>query len=515
MFENLASYFDIPLLTSDPNPAIIVTYIIVAVMHTVSGLSIRDCSQLLTSLRLLISIMAEDFCGTKGQAKYLAKSVPLDARTVISKLALKPSYKTFVCCPKCSTCYSDNGQDSYPELCSSIYPPSQEICGRRLRKARTVRNHQYDIPTRRFLYHNFNEWLGKMLCRPGMEDMMDRSLSPSSGGIMDDIWDAPGLYDILDPNGSPFINQRTDNEGRYLFSFNMDGFNPFQLKQGGRSASVMAMYMVCLNLPPKERFKLENMFLAGIIPGPNEPSMEEINHFFAPLVDDLLDSYNNGVYYTRTWKYPHGRMTKSALALLICDLPAARQALGFTGPQSANFCSYCKVQLKNINDLNVGGWESRSCEEHRKLAFEWQGASVARRAKITSEHGLRYSEFLRLPYFDPIRHLCVDPMHAFFLRILSRHCQDIWGMDVKIEDGDGLSSDPISSEIRSSANFQHAFRMLRTGSLESLRKIKAGVLRNLAVDQGIPVKGRKHDQLMAMLTKYVTVLIPALHRTVN
>ena len=447
--------------------------------------------------------MVEDFRATEGRGKYIARSIPLDARTVINRLALKPSYKTFVSCPKCSTCYPDIGQDSYPELCSSIHPSTQAICSRRLRKARTVHGNQYNIPVRRYLYHNFNEWLGQMLCRPGMEDMMDRSFSPSPGGIMEDIWDAPGLYDILGTDGYPFICQRADNEGRYLFSFNMDGFNPFQLKQGGRSASVMAMYMVCLNLPPEERFKPENMFLAGIIPGPNEPSMEEINHFLAPLVDDLFESYNNGVYYRRTWKYPRGRKAKSALALIICDLPAARQALGFTGPQSANFCSYCKVQLKNINDLNVRGWESRSCEEHRKLAFEWRDASVARRAKITSEHGIHYSEFLRLPYFDPMRQLCVDPMHALFLRILSRHCQDIWGMDVKIEDGDGLSSDPIPSEIRSSPEFQNAFRTLRTGTLENLRRYKAGILRYLAVDQGIPVKGRKHEQLMAVLTKYV------------
>jgi hypothetical protein len=448
--------------------------------------------------------MLEDFRLTEGRSKYIATSIPLDARTVISRLALKPSYKTFVCCPKCSTCYPDNGHDSYPELCSSTHASAQTVCGRRLRKARNGHGRQFDIPTRRFLYHNFNEWLGQMLCRPGIEDMMDRSFSPSpAGGVMEDIWDAPGLYDILGGDGRPFIRQRADNEGRYLFSFNMDGFNPFQLKQGGRSASVMAMYMVCLNLPPKERFKPENMFLAGIIPGPNEPSMEEINYFFAPLVDDLLESYKNGVQYTRTWKYPKGRTARSALALIICDLPAARQALGFTGPQSANFCSYCKVQLKNINDLNVGGWESRSCKEHRNLAFEWRDAPLARRAKITSEHGIRYSEFLRLPYLDPIRHLCVDPMHAFFLRILSRHCQDIWQMDVKIEDGDGLSSDPISSEIRSSPEFQNAFRILRSGSLECLRRCKAGILRYLAVDQGIPVKGRKYEQLMAVLIKYV------------
>ncbi len=137
----------------------------------------------------------------------------------------------------------------------------------------------------------------------------------------------------------------------------------------------MGLYMVCLNLPLEVRFKSENMFLAGIIPGPKEPSMDEINNFLQPLVGDLLESYETRVYYTCTWKYPNGRKMRSALALIICDLPAARQVFGFTGPQLTNFCSYCKLQLKDINNLDVGSWEPHSCEEHLNLALKWQDAS--------------------------------------------------------------------------------------------------------------------------------------------
>jgi hypothetical protein len=498
-----------PLVSPDTHPVILVAYILVAAMHIVSGLSLRACDQLLLSLCLLIKLMIEDFGPSKGRAELLAKSVPIDARTVLHRLALEPFYKTFVCCPECSTFYQDGGPGSYPEFCSSMRASTQQPCGRPLLKSRNTRSRSYDIPVRRFFYHNFMEWLGEMLCRPGMEDMMERSFAPSPDGVMGDIWDAPGLYRIPGPDGHPFIRKCADNEGRFLFSFNMDGFNPFQLKQAGRSASVMGLYMVCLNLPPEARFKSENMFLVGIIPGPNEPSKDEINHFLRPLVDDLLKSYSDGVYYTRTWKYPKGRKTRSALALIICDLPAARQALGFTGPQSTNFCSYCKLQLKDINDLNVGNWEPRSCEEHRKLAFEWRDASLEapRRAEITSKHGVRYSEFLRLPYLDPIQSLCVDTMHGFFLRILSRHCQDIWGMDVEIEDGDGITTDPVSSEIRSSPDFQNAFLALRTGTLETLRGFKAATLYYLATDQGIRVKGRKHEHLMTVLTKCVSLIL--------
>jgi hypothetical protein len=506
-YVSLARHFDVPLLASDIQPAISVVYILVAAMHIVSGLSLRDCDQLLFSLRFLIGLMVEDFDASIRQGKYLTKSIPMDARTVVQRLALKPSYRAFVCCPKCSTCYPDNGPDSYPEICASSQASTEEICGQDLQKVRNITGGHHYIPIRRFFYHDFKQWLGEMLCRPGMEDMMDRNFTPSPDGIMHDIWDAPGLYEIPGPDGHPFIRKCIDNEGRYLFSFNMDGFNPFQLKQAGRSATVMGLYMVCLNLPPEKRFRSENMFLAGIVPGPNEPSLEEINHFLKPLVDDLQESYVTGVHYTRTWKYPKGRKTRSALALIICDLPAARQALGFTGPQSANFCSYCKLQLKDINNLNVEGWEARSCEEHRELAFKWRDApSQAQRAQITSKYGVRYSEFLRLPYLDPIRNLCVDPMHAFFLRILSRHCQDIWGMDVQLEDGNGLTTDPVPPEIRSSHDFQRAFLALRSETLKTLGGFKATTLHHLALDQGVRVKGRQHEYLMGVLTKYVILL---------
>jgi len=94
-------------------------------------------------------------------------------------------------------------------------------------------------------------------------------------------------------------------------------------------------------------------------------------------------------------------------------------------------------------------------------------------------------------------------MHAFFLRILSYHCQDIWGMDPKIADGDGRTTDPITSDIRLTPKFQSAFLALRTETLETLSSFSAHVLHYLAVDQGIRTKGRRKEHIMAILTQYV------------
>jgi len=79
-------------------------------------------------------------------------------------------------------------------------------------------------------------------------------------------------------------------------------------------------------------------------------------------------------------------------------------------------------------------------------------------------------------------------------------------MDVEIKDGDGLTTNPVSSEMRLSPNFQKAFLALCTGTLETLRCFKAGTLYHLATDQGIRVKGRKHKHLITVLTKYVGLI---------
>ena len=118
---------------------------------------------------------------------------------VTCRLALQPSYRVFICWPKCSACYPDGGPDSYPELCLSKHLPSQPICSQHLQKTHIILNHQSHIPVHCFFYHDFNDWLRQMLCHPRMEDMMGHDTSPLSGGVMEDIWDVPGLYKIPGP----------------------------------------------------------------------------------------------------------------------------------------------------------------------------------------------------------------------------------------------------------------------------------------------------------------------------
>ncbi|PBK84813.1 hypothetical protein ARMGADRAFT_942805, partial [Armillaria gallica] len=70
-----------------------------------------------------------------------------------------------------------------------------------------------------------------------------------------------------------------------IFATRFDSFNPLSDKIAGKKVSVGALFITYLNLPPEEQFKPENIFLAGIILGPHEPSSDGIQSYFSPIVD--------------------------------------------------------------------------------------------------------------------------------------------------------------------------------------------------------------------------------------
>lgn len=493
------------LIRDDIDPVILTTYVIVAVLLVISGVSESTCGFLLKGLSLVAELCLSSTGSSVGSALTMLRGIGTDSRRVIKALKLKPDARSYVCCPKCFACYHQTSDDSYPDKCYYKKTPSSTECGCKLRKVRTIKNIQHSVPVRRFIYHEFKEWLGEMLCRPGMEDMLDRDVTPSQDGIMRDIWDAPELHNLVGSDGKPFI-RRDGSEGRYVFSFCMDGFNPFHLKQAGKKASVVAMYMICLNLPPEERYKLENMFLVGIIPGPHEPKKEEINHLLSPLVDDLLDSYHHGVWYSRTQNYKYGRYARSALVLVVCDTPASRQVTGRIAATSTHFCPYCNLSNSEMTNTDPMTWHLRTDVDHRTWATEWLNASTegARDALFTC-HGVRYSELLRLPYWSPIRHTVVDSMHLFFLILFKRHCSDIWGMDSNINDGDGTVADPVSSALLSSVEVQNAFVALRREPLGNVGNFKTQTLNVLANARGLYVKGNaSKSTILTILSGHVS-----------
>jgi hypothetical protein len=83
------------------------------------------------------------------------------------------------------------------------------------------------------------------------------------------------------------------------------------------------------------------MYIAGIVPGPKEPSLDQFNHFLWLLINEMENSWKHGIRYSRTACKPHELTTQSAIAIAICDLPAARKLAQYSGPTNHHLCTIC------------------------------------------------------------------------------------------------------------------------------------------------------------------------------
>ena len=148
------------------------------------------------------------------------------------------------------------------------------------------------------------------LSRQDTESLSEKRVH--SDGTWKDIWDGHVLRNLRGPDGHLFARP-TGDDLHLVFSLGVDGFNPGVKRTGKNTGSVQGIYMICLNIPIERRYDPENMFLVGLIPGPNKPSLDEINHGIKPLVDDLLDCWDPGLFISRTAMRRHRRQGRLIL----------------------------------------------------------------------------------------------------------------------------------------------------------------------------------------------------------
>ncbi|EJD34026.1 hypothetical protein AURDEDRAFT_40163, partial [Auricularia subglabra TFB-10046 SS5] len=209
------------------------------------------------------------------------------------------------------------------------------------------------------------------------------------------------------------------------FSLCVDGFGPFG-SSSNKVVHAYGIFLVCLNLPLHLRYLDENIYLAGIVPGPNAPSLDQLNHLLAPMVDDFCIAWQ-GIFVRTTPKHRGGYRIRSAIVPVVCDMMAAKQIMALGAPTSTFFCSYCWLPYDDINNLDCCSWPLREKEDWLEKAVAYRDAPTqAERDELFSQHGVRYSELFRLPYFDPTRALTTETMHLFYLRAFQTHTRVIW-----------------------------------------------------------------------------------------
>lgn len=442
----------------------------------------------------------------------LLKAIPVDPRSPTNMFGLDAKTTVYAVCTKCHSTWKPsivNGIPSYPDICR--FKRYGATCKEQLTRPRRIKDTTFHVPIKQFVSYDFKDWMAALLSRPGFEEKMDAAWERgklSRDGKISDIFQGEVLQNFMGPDKKTHFSV-SGEAGHYVFALSEDGMNPLGNKLAGKSITVGVISLVCLSLPPEERYKPENMFLAGIVPGPKDPKLDRINPYLTPLVDAFLEFWNTGVHFTRTCLYKLGRLVRCAIVALVCDLPAARKVGGFSSYKHNFFCSICKCtkhpvdpwdpaeeeseskgrkkdkkkdkaqrkketeegrrnMVSGLNNCDFETWERRTNDSCRAASERWKNAKSAKQAdSFFDRSGHRWSELLRLPYFDPSRFVVVDSMHNLFLGLIMEHFRGILGYELS------------ESKAQKAKKGRHVFQVpidMKTNPFEGTDKQKAKVL---------------------------------------
>lgn len=444
--------------------------------------------------------------------------IPKDPTSGSLRARLSPVTRQFVVCPTCHALYPflpgdnpTNLDNPFPLHCDCHRTPESPTCGSMLWKQQQVGGDGPPlwIPVRKYVHQDLKSWVGRLLSRPGMEDMLDSCWTQSSGASsnVSDIWTSNVFSNLKDSDGGPFL-PGPNGEGRLVFSLSVDSFNPFHNKTAKQSVSSTGIWMVLLNLPQHLRYLHENMYVAGVIPGPDKPSKEDIYTYIELVMHDLLEFWYPGVRFSRTEKSELGRLFKAMLVPLICDMLAARQLIGLGSVTSHSFCTFCDLDIDDIDITDRREWPAKDQEHIRRIAQLWRNASTTKEQEVIFDSfGIRWSPLHLLPYWDPIRYTVVDPMHALDLNLFQNHCRTIFQIDTKYPGGDGTAA-PMQAPQRGIStkdqlrSLQRCVQLIRLNGPDMVTELIRHprlVLYTICVDNNI--LGR--DQSVIVGTKWV------------
>ncbi|MBW0529503.1 hypothetical protein O181_069218 [Austropuccinia psidii MF-1] len=178
--------------------------------------------------------------------------------------------------------------------------------------------------------------------------------------------------------------------------------------------------LICLNLPSSEILKPENVYVAGIIPGPKEPTVLELNYLLIPLIKELKELWK-GYHFSPTSTGPSGSFICVAILTEIANVVAIRNLNGFISHSGNHFCNFCTIQKAQLEEISPQFHYMRSYQNHKSTIVKWLQASPQQRQEIFSEYGVQYSILEDLPYWDATRMVNLDITHNLILGILKDH----------------------------------------------------------------------------------------------
>lgn len=409
------------------------TSVFIAFFQLCFNISDRAISILLTFFSSLFQVLSS----TSETLKSFSENFPKTLYSLRKNLKSVKSFSKYVVCPSCHRLYQESecivkecGVESSLKCRHVKFPnhPHQQRrkeCGKDLMKKVKINNKYKLIPRKIYVYYSIIESIQRLICLPGFLELCEEWRGRNvPAGWLSDVYDGKLWKDWMQIEDVPFLSV----PGNLMLMLNLDWFQPYKHSP----YSVGVIYLVIQNLPRRLRFKPENIIIVATIPGPREPSCDDLNPYLDCMVDDLLVLFK-GVSMKTPSSHLQTRYIRAALVYVSCDLPATRKVCGFYGIKAKQGCSKClkKFPSTTFGNTNYAGfnreaWESRDLSTHlAQVQRAKKATSQAAREKVEREIGVRYSELLRLKYFDVVRYHAIDPMHNLFLGT-SKHMLKLW-----------------------------------------------------------------------------------------
>ncbi|KAI0685183.1 hypothetical protein BC835DRAFT_1290874, partial [Cytidiella melzeri] len=120
-----------------------------------------------------------------------------------------------------------------------------------------------------------------------------------------------------------------------------------------------------------------------------------------------------------------GRVVRVILVAVVCNKPAAHKLGGFGLHSHTNFCTKCWISQENKatpSAFQAKAFLPCTNKKHRCRGEEYLRLPTKNAQKqFVKSYSARFTQLSRLPYFDLVRQVVVDPMHNLYLGLVKTH----------------------------------------------------------------------------------------------
>lgn len=235
----------------------------------------------------------------------ILSDMPSSLSAALKRFGADGRFDLYAACPSCSFTNKAHllpGSKAYeyPERCKNriVGEHGVSTCNHEL----LVRRHDGTLqPIKPYLVSSLPDYLARCLSDvtylSQSVDATDTALHAMRAGeeqiSVESVFEANFVKGFKGPDGKPFVDR--GDKVRLAFSMHLDFFNPHGLTLRGATQSIGVISCANLALHPSIRYLPEYLYVAAIIPGPREPSVDEIDHFVRPVIEQFVQAWKPGL----------------------------------------------------------------------------------------------------------------------------------------------------------------------------------------------------------------------------